>query len=290
MIEAERDAMSMLDDLQDLLPRPYWAPASYPRLCVPRPSSPLSSDSRWIQSMAAAASSGPPSRSFSIQMHVPRSQRGGDLLGHRRSASPVRSSSHSATSLLPQQARFVDKLQRMGQEFVIIDPLWTSKKLLAWNEDFIEVGYMLIGDEGAQAHLRYWASCSPDCLSLSDLLYKAIRWGLPFKVGVKVEDFRRFKPEDVSNTDRMVGKPSSAVEPPFAYTAQGTLKAYYMSHVNDINHCPHAWILVGMGGPEAWLARKWGGSWKVHPLTSIFTTMATSTLTTNTPCSSTQTR
>ena len=260
MIEAEGDAMSVLDDLQDLLPCPHWAPTSYPRLCVPRPSSLLSSDSRWIQSMAAAASSGPPSRSSSIQAHVPHSQRGGDLLGCRRSASPVHSSSHSATSLLPQRACFVDELQRMGQEFVIIDPLWTSKKLLAWNKDFLEVGYLLIGDEGAQARLRYWASCSLDCSSLSDLLYKAIWWGLPFKVGVKVEDFHRFKPKDVSNTDHMVGKPLSAVEPPFTYTAQGTLKAYYMSHVNDINRCPHARILIGMGGPEAWLGHKWGGS------------------------------
>lgn len=259
MIEDEGDAMSVLDDSQDLLPRPHWAPASYPRLCVPRPSSPLSSDSRWIQSMAAVASSGPPSRSSSSQAHVPRGQRGGDLLGRRRSASPVRSSSRSATSLPPQRARFVDELRRMGQEFEIIDPLWTSKKPLAWNEDFLEVGYLLIGDEGAQARLRYWASCSPDCSSLSVLLYKAIRWGLPFKIGVKVEDFCRFKPEDVSDTDRVVGKPSSAVEPPFAYTAQGALKAYYMSRVNDIIRRPHARILIGMGGPEAWLGRKWGG-------------------------------
>ena len=148
----------------------------------------------------------------------------------------------------------------MGQEFKIINPLWTSKKPLPWNKDFLEVGYLLIGDEGAQAHLHYWASCSPDCSSLSALLYKAIRWGLPFKVGVKAEDFRRLKPKDVSNTSHVVGKPSSAVEPPFAYTAQGTLKAYYMSHINDIICHPHDQILIGMGGPEAWLGRKWGSS------------------------------
>jgi hypothetical protein len=83
--------------------------------------------------------------------------------------------------------------------------------------------------------------------------------GLPFSIGVKVEDFGQFKPEEVSDTDRLVGKPTSAVEAPFAYTAQGTLRAYYMSRVNDIIRQPHARILIGMGGPEAWLGRKWGG-------------------------------
>ena len=145
----------------------------------------------------------------------------------RRSASPISSSSRSTVSLPPQRARFVEELRGLGQRFDIIAPPWTSKKPLFWNPDFLEVGYLLIGNKGAQARLRYWAACSPDCSTLSALLYKAIRWGLPFKIGVKVEDFSRFKPEEVSDTDRLVGKPSSALEPPFAYTAQGALKAYY---------------------------------------------------------------
>jgi len=100
--------------------------------------------------------------------------------------------------------------------------------------DFLEVGYLLIGTESAQARLRYWVACSPDYSTLPALLDKVIRWGIPFKIGVKVEDFGRFRPEDVSDTDWLVGKPSSTVEPPFAYTAQGALKAYYMSHINNV--------------------------------------------------------
>lgn len=128
----------------------------------------------------------------------------------------------------------MDELRQLGQEFDIINPPWTSKKVLSWNVDFLEVGYLLIGQEAAQARLCYWAACSPDCSTLPMLLYKAIHWGLPFKIGMKVGDFSKFKPEEVSDTDRLVGKPSSALEPPFTYTAQGALKAYYMSHVNDI--------------------------------------------------------
>ena len=122
------------------------------------------------------------------------------------------------------------------------------------------MGYLLIGDESAQVRLQYWAACSLDCSSLPALLYKAVRWGIPFKIGVKVEDFGRFKPEDVSDTDRLVGKLSSAVEPPFTYMAQGALKVYYMSRVNNIIRRPHARVFIGMGGPKAWLGHKWGGS------------------------------
>jgi len=94
---------------------------------------------------------------------------------------------------------------------------------------------------------------------MSALLFKAVSQGLPFSIGVKVEDFSRFRPEDVSDTDHLVGKPMSAVEAPFAYTAQGALRAYYLSRVNNIIRRPHARILIGMGGPVAWLGRKWGG-------------------------------
>jgi len=90
------------------------------------------------------------------------------------------------------------------------------------------------------------------------ILFKAIHFGIPFAISVKVKDFHQFKPEDVSDMDRLVGKPTCSTEPPFVCMAQGALKAYYMSCVNDVIHHPHARILVSMGGPIAWLGRKWG--------------------------------
>ena len=260
LLDYDGDTTSVMDDAQDPLPRPHWAPASYPRLFVPRPSSPLASDSKWVQSMVAVASDEPPPRESSVHARMSHSRGGRDLFGCKRSASPIRSSLRSSASLPLQRARFVDELRKLGQEFEVISPPWTSKKPLTWNDDFLDVGYLLLRDEGAQARLHYWGACLPDCSSLGMLLYRAVRWGIPFKIGVKVEDFHRFRPENVSDTDRLVGKPSSAVEPPFAYTAQGALKAYYMSRVNDIIRRPHTRVLIGMGGPEAWLGRKWGGS------------------------------
>ena len=255
------DASSVVDGSQDLLPRPHWAPASYPQLFVPRPSLPLSFDSGWVRSMATVTATDALSRESSMVSARPaRSRKERDFLSRRHSASPVRSSSRSVVSLPLQRVRFINELWELGQDFDVISPPWSGKKPLTWSKDFLEVGYLLIADKGAQARLWYWAACSPGCSSMSELLIKAVRWGMPFKIGVKVEDFGRFRPEDVSDTDRLVGKPSSAVEPPFVYTAQGALKAFYMSHVNDIICRPHARVLIGMGGPEAWLGRRWGGT------------------------------
>ena len=148
----------------------------------------------------------------------------------------------------------------MGDEYAVREAMWTNKKPLNWNLDFLEVGFLLVPDPKSQVRLRYWAACSTDSSSMAAILFKAIRFGIPFAIGVKVEDFGRFKPEDVSDMDRLVGKPTCNTEPPFLYTAQGALKAYYMSRVNDVIRRPHARILIGMGGPIAWLGRKWGGA------------------------------
>ena len=155
---------------------------------------------------------------------------------------------------------FLTELWKIGDEYAVQEVTWLSKKPLNWNPDFLEVGYLLIPDPKAQARLRYWAAGSSDVLSMAAILFKAICFGIPFAIGLKVEDFGRFKPEEVSDMDRLTGKPTSNTEPPFVYTAQGALKAYYMSCINNVICHPHARILIGMGGPVAWLGRKWGGA------------------------------
>ena len=240
---------------QALLPRPHWVPSSHPPLPVPQPTSPTSVTSRWVQAMSASSSQ--VSSRGSSAAHYSRSS--GDRDGHRRSASP-HSRTRSTGSMPPHRALFIEKLKELEGQYPNTAKPWVGKKPLAWNIDFLDVGYLIIQDVRAQARLRYWAAISSGVVTMDALLSKAICHGVLFSIGVKVEDFGRFKPEEVSDTDRLVGKPTSAVEAPFAYTAQGALRAYYMSRVNDIIRRPHARILIGMGGPEAWLGRKWGGT------------------------------
>ncbi|EDR10034.1 uncharacterized protein LACBIDRAFT_325588 [Laccaria bicolor S238N-H82] len=240
---------------QALLPRPHWVPSSHPALTIPHPTSPMMATASGVQAMLAS-----PSRSGSrASSAAQRSRSSGDQDFRRRSASPQRRHSHLDIAMPSQRAAFVEELRKLADQYSITTKPWVSKKPLTWNTDFLEVGYLLIPDARAQARLRYWAVSARELSTMTTLLLKAVCHGLPFSIGVKVEDFGRFKPEDVSDTDRLVGKPSSAVEAPFAYTAQGALRAYYMSRVNDIIRRPHARILIGLGGPEAWLGRKWGG-------------------------------
>ncbi|EDQ99137.1 uncharacterized protein LACBIDRAFT_335304 [Laccaria bicolor S238N-H82] len=136
---------------------------------------------------------------------------------------------------------------------------WTSKKPLAWDMDYIKVGYLLVPDRRAQAHLRYWSACLRDTSMMTKILFKAIMQGIAFTISIKVKDFGKFKPEEVSDMDWVVGKPTCIMESPFVYTAPGALRAYYMSQVNNIIWQLHTRILIGLGSPEAWLGRKWGG-------------------------------
>ena len=240
-----------------LLPRPAWVPDSHPDIPVPQPPATTDVPSRWVQAMSAPS----PTPSHSRMSSVPQPSWASachSSRDSRRSASP--SSSFRQSVLPASRSSFVLELRKMGDEFATHEATWTCRKPLNWNPDFLDVGYLLVPDPKSQARLRYWAACSSDSSSMAAILFKAIAFGLPFAIGVKVEDFVRFKPEDVTDMDRLVGKPTCNTEPPFIYTAQGALRAYYMSHVNDVIRRPHARVLIGMGGPIAWLGRKWGGA------------------------------
>ena len=128
-----------------------------------------------------------------------------------------------------QQAVFIKKLRELASQYTSTVNPWTSKRPLTWNPDYLEVGYLLIPDIHVQAQLCFWAACSRDTSTMAALLFKAVCHGLLISISIKVEDFGRFKPEEVSDTDHLVGKPSSTIEAPFTYTAQGALCAYYES-------------------------------------------------------------
>ena len=256
--EDDTRSLSTVHSLEEqrLLPRPQWVPESHPQLVVPVPNSPLNVASRWVQSMSAASSLSNSRDSSAAR----RSRSSGEHGLRRRSASPDHRQGGSRDQLPEGRAAYIDELRNMGGQYTSVIKAWVGKKPLAWNMDYLEVGYLLVPDARAQARLRYWAACSRDSSTMAQVLFKAITHGISFGIGVKVEDFGRFKPEEVSDTDRLVGKPAYVIEPPFAYTAPGALRAYYMSRVNDIIRRPHARVLIGRGGPEAWLGRKWGGT------------------------------
>ena len=239
---------------QQLLPHPSWVPAAHPQLVVPTPASPLNVASRWVQSMSTSLSL-PSSRASSAARH---SHSSGECDFCQCSASPGHSRSEPQNQLPEWWAAYIEELRTLGSQYIDTDATWASKKPLSWNSDYLDIGYLLLLDLGAQACLRYWAACSQNSSTMSEILFKAVVHGIPFSIGIKVEDFECFRLGEVSDTDRLVGKPTCITEPPFVYTTPGALKAYYMSRINDIIRWPHVRILIGLGGPEAWLGHKWG--------------------------------
>ena len=217
---------------QQLLPQPHWVPATHLQLAIPSPASPLNVALRWVQSMLASSSLSS-SRASSAACH---SHGSGKHDFHRCSASPDCSRAKPKDQVPGSRAAFIEELRDLGGQYSGIANVWASKKPLSWNAVYLDVGYLLVPDIGAQACLRYWAACSQDSSTMSEILFKAVTHGTPFSISIKVEDFGKFKPEEVldTDTDHLVGKPMCVMEPPFAYMPPRALKAYYLSCINDI--------------------------------------------------------
>jgi len=81
------------------------------------------------------------------------------------------------------------ELHKAGDEYATHEATWASIKPLNWNLDFLDISYLLVPDPKLQAWLHYWAACSGDSSSMVAILFKAITFGLPFAIRVKVEDF-----------------------------------------------------------------------------------------------------
>ena len=89
----------------------------------------------------------------------------------------------------PHRALFIEKLRELEGQYPNTAKPWVGKKPLAWNINFLDVGYLIIQDVRAQARLHYWAAISLGVVTMDALLAKAVSHGVPFSIGVKVEDF-----------------------------------------------------------------------------------------------------
>ena len=147
-----------VQDEQRLLPRLHWVPMSHPQLTVPNLASPFNIASRWAQSMSASLSH-PSSRASSAAWHSCNS---GECNFHMHSASPNCHQIGSNKYLPEGQAVYIEELHHFGSQYAGRTSPWASKKLLSWNPDYLEAGYLLVPDKRAQAHLCFWAACSQE--------------------------------------------------------------------------------------------------------------------------------
>ena len=110
--------------------------------------------------------------------------------------------------------------------------------------------------------MRYWAVCDPSISVACHLLELAISRNMKFTLATKLSDLRKFKPAVAPELLELTRRTYEAgfqeehlkdVNGGAAFTNQ------YMGKLADILRRPHTRALISMGGPTAWIAKRYGG-------------------------------
>lgn len=118
-------------------------------------------------------------------------------------------------------------------------------------------------DLESQVRMRHWSLCATGISTISEILERAILHGVRFAIGIQARDIEIFRPEKLSETDRLLS--SRTYKPGFIETTleAGSGPAFadrYFGKLADILCRPHARALIGRGGPASWIARMYGDS------------------------------
>ena len=240
------------------------------------PASPLDNDtsrstnytSRWVEEMARSSQES--SRSSSRFASEERSRRRGRRFANpdptfsrrgERSASPcpIVRRAPGATEVLRES--LVRELRHKGLKFVEKKPTWYMTNDMSWNPMLLQHGVLMFWDLESQVRMRYWSICCPEISTLSQIFERAIMHGVRFAIGIRAKEIELFRPEKLSETDRLLS--SCTYEPGFVETTLelGSGPAFsdrYLGKLADIMRRPHARALIGLGGPASWIARTYG--------------------------------
>ena len=132
---------------------------------------------------------------------------------------------------------------------------------MTWNPQLLQYGILIFWDLESQVRIRYWSICSSGISTISQILERAIMHGVRFAIGIQAKDIEIFRPEKLSETDRLLS--SRTYEPGFIESTLelGSGPAFtdrYLGKLADILRRPHAQALIGLGGPASWIARTYG--------------------------------
>lgn len=162
-----------------------------------------------------------------------------------------------------QRRNFLRDLQSFGEPLTATSGVIPVGLDCSWNPELINCGYLIVPDPATEFRMRYWVACYGGVRFIRQVLTKAIEHGLQFSIGVKAEDFPRFRPTVIDKVDRRLTK--------FLY-AQGykepalpnglpdvELRDLWKARIAGFFRRPHAPAVVGMGGPHLFVALRFGG-------------------------------
>ena len=184
-----------------------------------------------------------------------------------RSASPRpriyqqrRATSPSSTSLSRQRA-----IARLEEECSVItyqDDVWTMPPGLEWDDSFYQDGILLFPDTRTLTRFRYWAVCVPTISTMRHLLELAICRNMKFILATRIGHLKMFRPASapaLSELTKHTYETGFQEEHLKDINGGAAFRDQYMGKLADILQRPQARALISMGGPAAWIAKRYGG-------------------------------
>ena len=218
--------------------------------------------SRWVEEMARSSQGS--SRFSSRFVSEERGRRRGRRFAHpdptfsrqgERSASPrpMLRQAPGATEVLRES--LVRELRHKGLKLVKKKPTWYMTDDMTWNPILLQHGILMFWDLESQVRMRYWSICCTELSTLSQIFERAILHGIRFAIGIRAKDIELFRPEKLSETDRLLS--SRTYEPGFLEMtlelgSGPTFSNRYLGKLADILRRPHARALIGLYHGMVW--------------------------------------
>ena len=229
------------------------------------------SSRRWVQQMTddrefSASSSSEMGRN--ARGPRPSSRLSAGVRDRDRSASPRQRVHYRRREISPpdtgaSQQRAIARLRECCAVITHTDTVWTMPPDLGWDLTFLEESFLLFPDGRTLTRARYWAVCSPSTLDARHLLELMIARNMKFIMATKLSDLRLFKPAIATELSELTKRTYEAgfqEEHLKDVNGGATFRDQYMGKLADILRRPHARALISMGGPAAWIAKRYGGS------------------------------
>ena len=140
--------------------------------------------------------------------------------------------------------------------------VWMMPSDLGWDLSFLNDSFILFPDGQTLTRFRYWAICGPNVPDVRHLLELAISRNMKFVMATKLSDLRIFKPAmapELSELTRRTYEAGFQKEHLKDVNGGAAFRDQYMGKLADILRRPHARALISMGGPAAWIAKRYGG-------------------------------
>ena len=171
---------------------------------------------------------------------------------HRRAKSPA---------ALRNEA--ISRLRDEGSIITFDGVVWGMPPELTWNQSFLMESILLLPDTRTSTRLKYWAICKPSIRNMRHVLTLAIERNMKFHMATKIGDLKAFRPTSapvLSELTRRTYEAGFQEEHLKDINGGAAFRDQYMGKLADILRRPHVRALVSMGGPTAWIAKRFGGS------------------------------